>query len=61
MNEETKNKILQVKKEDIEIQANIALSEAGFVKAKQEEETLQAHYQKVWCQEFGIDQACRET
>jgi hypothetical protein len=60
MKGETENKIVQLKKEEIEIKEGIALSEAVFVKSKQEEEVLQADCQKVWCQELGIDQTCRD-
>lgn len=59
--EETRNEILQLKKEDAEIQEDMALSEAAFVKAEQKNEMLQAEYQKVWRREFGIDQACAST
>jgi hypothetical protein len=45
--EEGKNKILQLKKEDSEIQQEIALSEAAYVKAKQKNEEQQAILQKV--------------
>lgn len=45
--EETRNEILQLKKEDAEIQEDMALSEAAFVKAEQKNEMLQAEYQKV--------------
>jgi hypothetical protein len=45
--EEGKNKLLQLKKEDSEIQQEIALSEAAYVKAKQKNEGQQAILQKV--------------
>ncbi|KDR07720.1 kinetochore protein Nuf2-like [Zootermopsis nevadensis] len=45
--EETRNEILQLKKEDAEIQEDMALSEAAFVKAEQKNEMLQAEYQKL--------------
>jgi hypothetical protein len=54
MKEEKKEMILQLKKEDREIQENIALSEAAFEKPKQKQGMLQAEYQKVGCQEPGL-------
>lgn len=47
MIEERKNKILQLKKEDTEVQESTALYKAGFMKAKQKEELVQAEDQKV--------------
>jgi hypothetical protein len=47
LKEETENKFVQLKKEDTEIQEKIAVSDAACVKTKQEEEMLQADYQKV--------------
>jgi hypothetical protein len=42
-----KNKILQLKTEDAEVQEDIALSAAGFMKAKQKEEMVKAADQKL--------------
>ena len=50
MNEETKEMLLQLKKEAIEIQEDIGLSEVAFEKEKEKQGKLQAEYQKVGCQ-----------
>jgi hypothetical protein len=54
VNEETKEMLLQLKKEAIEIQEDIALSEIAFEKEKQKQGMLQAEYQKVGYQEPGL-------
>jgi hypothetical protein len=54
VNEETKEMLLQQKKEANEIQEDIAFCEVAFEKEKQKQGMLQAEYQKVGCQEPGL-------
>jgi len=53
--EEGTNKLLQLKKEDSEIQQEIALSEAAYVKAKQKNEEQQAIFQKLEAEKLKLE------
>jgi hypothetical protein len=52
--EETKEMLLQLKKEANEIQEDIALSAVALQKEKQKQGVLQAECQKVRCQVPGL-------